>query len=62
MFEMLFGFPIRLTPSVWNHRSNIRRALMGSELAHDEQRIYTRNLEIPAGGGVGTAPGRSGER
>lgn len=28
---------------------------MGSELPHDEQRIYTRNLEIPAGGGVGTA-------
>jgi CubicO group peptidase (beta-lactamase class C family) len=53
--EMLFGFPIRLTPAVWNHRSNIRRALMGSELPHDEKRIYTRNLEIPAGGGVGTA-------
>jgi CubicO group peptidase (beta-lactamase class C family) len=53
--EMLFGFPIRLTPSIWNHRSNIRRALMGSELAHDAHRIYTRNLEIPAGGGVGTA-------
>ena len=54
-FEMLFGFPIRLTPSVWNHRSNIRRALMGSEFPHDEKRIYSRNLEVPAGGGVGTA-------
>jgi CubicO group peptidase (beta-lactamase class C family) len=53
--EMLFGFPIRLTPSVWNPQSNIRRALMGSELAHDPQHIYPRNLEIPAGGGVGTA-------
>ena len=53
--EMLFGFPIRLIPSVWNQRSNIRRALEGSELAHDAQRIYPRNLEIPAGGGVGTA-------
>jgi len=53
--EMLFGFPIRLTPAIWNHRSNIRRALMGSELAHDPQHIYPRNLEIPAGGGVGTA-------
>jgi len=53
--EMLFGFPIRLMPAVWNHRSNIRRALVGSELAHDAQRIYTRNIEIPAGGGVGTA-------
>ncbi|HSE26147.1 MAG TPA: serine hydrolase domain-containing protein [Pyrinomonadaceae bacterium] len=53
--EMLFGFPIRLTPSIWNHRSNIRRALMGSELAHDKLHIYPRSLEIPAGGGVGTA-------
>lgn len=53
--EMLFGFPIRLSLAVWNHRSNIRRALMGSELAHDEHCIYPRNLEIPAGGGVGTA-------
>src|SRR5687767_4127906 len=53
--KMLFGFPIRLMPSVWNPRSNIRRALEGSDLAHDAQRIYPRNLEIPAGGGVGTA-------
>ena len=28
---------------------------MGSELANDAQHIYPRNLEIPAGGGVGTA-------
>jgi CubicO group peptidase (beta-lactamase class C family) len=53
--EMLFGFPGRLALAVWNHRSNIRRALVGSELAHDPRRIYPRNLEIPAGGGVGTA-------
>jgi CubicO group peptidase (beta-lactamase class C family) len=26
-------------------------------LAHDKERIYSRNLEIPAGGGVGTARG-----
>ena len=24
-------------------------------MAHDEQRVYSRELEIPAGGGVGTA-------
>ena len=53
--EMMFGFPFRMTPAVWNPRSNLRRALLGSELAHDEQCIYPRNLEIPAGGGVGTA-------
>ena len=55
LFEMLFGFPVRMTPAVWNSRSKIRKALLGSELAHDEQSIYPRNLEIPAGGGVGTA-------
>ena len=54
-FEMLFGFPLRMTPAVWNPRSKIRRALLGSELAHDKECIYPRNLEIPAGGGVGTA-------
>jgi CubicO group peptidase (beta-lactamase class C family) len=53
--EMIFGFPFKMALDVWNPRSNIRRALMGSELAHDKQCIYPRNLEIPAGGGVGTA-------
>lgn len=53
--EMLFGFQFRMALDVWNPNSNIRRALLGSELAHDEQHIYPRNLEIPAGGGVGTA-------
>ena len=38
-----------------NRRSNISRALRGSELPHDEQRIYARNLEVPSGGAVGTA-------
>lgn len=53
--EMLFGFPFRMTLEIFNPRSNLRRALLGSELAHDKQCIYPRNLEIPAGGGVGTA-------
>ena len=53
--EMLFGFPFWMTLAIFNPRSNFRRALLGSELAHDEQHIYPRNLEIPAGGGVGTA-------
>jgi len=53
--EMLFGFPIRLALDALNENSNIRRSLVGSELPHDEQRIYSRNLEVPAGGGVGTA-------
>ena len=29
----------------------------GSPLYLDEQRVYTRNLEVPAGGGIGTARG-----
>src|SRR6185295_7321883 len=33
----------------------IVRALRGSELPHDEQRVYSRNLEVPSGGAVGSA-------
>ena len=54
-FAMLFGFPIRLTLAAFNRRSKIYRALIGSELPHDELHIYARNLEVPSGGGVGTA-------
>mgnify|MGYP003471692354 FL=1 len=51
----LLGFPFRFTLVVMNPRANIVRALAGSMLAHDAQRIYARNVEVPAGGGVGTA-------
>ena len=44
-----------MTLEIFNPRSNFRRALLGSELAHDEQHIYPGNREIPEGGGVGTA-------
>ena len=53
--ERLRGFPIRISLAAFNRHSNIRRALQGSMLPHDEHRIYARNLEVPAGGGVGTA-------
>lgn len=53
--EMLMGFPIRMGLDLLSPHSKIRRSLAGSELAHDEKRIYPRNLEIPSGGGVGTA-------
>jgi len=52
---MLRGFPLRLTLAVMNPRANIVRALAGSLLPHDDQRIYARDFEVPAGGGVGTA-------
>jgi CubicO group peptidase (beta-lactamase class C family) len=52
---MLLGLPMRLRFAALNPRSNIIRALAGSLLPHDEQRIYARDLEVPSGGGVGTA-------
>jgi CubicO group peptidase (beta-lactamase class C family) len=59
--EMLFGFrPMRLLVEGFNPRSNINRALSmnpGTSVYLDEQRVYARNLEVPSGGGVGTARG-----
>jgi CubicO group peptidase (beta-lactamase class C family) len=55
---MLLGFPIRLMLASLNRRSNIYRALIanpGAAISQDEQHIYSRNLEVPSGGGVGTA-------
>ena len=52
------GFSLRLMLATFSRRSNIYRALglnPGSEVVRDEQRIYARNLEVPSGGGVGTA-------
>jgi len=53
--EVLHGFPLRLALDTMNPRSKIVRALRGSELPHDEQHVYARNLEVPSGGAVGTA-------
>jgi len=55
LMARLTGFPLRFTLAVLNRRSNIVRALEGSDFPHDAQRIYARNLEVPSGGGVGTA-------
>lgn len=58
--KLLLGFPIRLTIDAMNHRSNIYRALVvnpGSGVYVDEQAVYARDLEVPSGGGVGTARG-----
>jgi CubicO group peptidase (beta-lactamase class C family) len=55
---MLFGFPLRFKLEAMNHRSNIYRALVinpGSMVSLDQQRVYSRQLEVPSGGGVGTA-------
>jgi CubicO group peptidase (beta-lactamase class C family) len=59
MIRMLIGFrPLRLLVAGLNRRSNISRALSvnpGTSIYLDESRVYARNLEVPAGGGVGTA-------
>jgi CubicO group peptidase (beta-lactamase class C family) len=55
LLAMLRGFGVDFFLVALNPRSNITRALKGSELPHDEQRIYARNFEVPSGGGVGTA-------
>jgi len=57
--EMLTAFrPLRLMVEGLNPHSNISRALMvnpGTNVYLDHDRIYARNLEVPAGGGVSTA-------
>ena len=58
--RMLTGFPLRFSLETMNRHSNIYRALMtnpGSVVYQDEERVYARTLEVPSGGGVGTARG-----
>jgi len=58
MLEMIMSFPPMLTIDSLNPRSNIYRALVtnpGSEIVHDEETVYSRELEVPSGGGVSTA-------
>jgi CubicO group peptidase (beta-lactamase class C family) len=55
MMEMLRGFGPLFMAEAMNPHSKINRTLRGSELPLDDSRVYARNLEIPSGGGVGTA-------
>ena len=59
MLEMLIRFrPLRLLFEGLNPRSNLSHALAvnpGTSIYLDAARVYARNLEVPAGGGVGTA-------
>jgi len=55
MLEILRGFPFRFALVAFNPRSNIARALRGSEFPLDARRVYARDFEVPSGGGVGTA-------
>ena len=56
--KRLFGFPLKFALASLSHNSNIYRALIvnpGSAIVHDDETIYSRDLEVPSGGGVGTA-------
>jgi CubicO group peptidase (beta-lactamase class C family) len=56
MAALFFTMPLSLTLAAMNPRSRFRRCLLGSELPEqDAEHVYARNLEVPAGGGVGTA-------
>ena len=55
MVEALFSLPLPLALAAMNPRSRFRRCLEGSELPEQSDRVYARELEVPAGGGVGTA-------
>jgi CubicO group peptidase (beta-lactamase class C family) len=54
----MFTMPLPLTLAAMNPHSPLYRALVvnpGPAIALDPERIYARNLEVPSGGGVGTA-------
>jgi CubicO group peptidase (beta-lactamase class C family) len=51
----IFTVPFPLFLAGMNPRSALRRVLMGSLFPLDKERVYARNFEVPAGGGVGTA-------
>jgi CubicO group peptidase (beta-lactamase class C family) len=55
---MVFKVPLPLMIASMNQRSSTYRAVFknpGPWLLLDQERIYTRNLENPSGGGIGTA-------
>jgi CubicO group peptidase (beta-lactamase class C family) len=51
----MFTLPLSIFLAAINPRSAFRRSLVGSLFPLDKERIYARNLEVPSGGGVGTA-------
>jgi CubicO group peptidase (beta-lactamase class C family) len=55
MGALIFTMPLAMSLAAMNPRSRLRRALQGSELPEQSERVYARDLEVPGGGGVGTA-------
>ncbi|MEO1137531.1 MAG: serine hydrolase domain-containing protein, partial [Pseudomonadota bacterium] len=58
LIESIIGLPLRMALAMINPWSHSFRACIvnpGGGVVHDKDRIYARNLEVPSGGGVGTA-------
>ena len=56
--KIILSLPWPLMIASLNPHSNIFRALVvnpGNTVSLDKERLYARNLEVPSGGGVGTA-------
>lgn len=63
LLRSLLGLPLAMLPSVLNPLSHVFRSTMvnpGTLIALDDDRVYARDLEVPAGGGVGTARALAG--
>jgi CubicO group peptidase (beta-lactamase class C family) len=60
ILRMLAGLPASMIVAAFNPRSVLYRSLIsnpGTMVAVDTERVYARDLEVPSGGGVGTARG-----
>lgn len=58
LFAMLRRMPLPVMLAAMNPHSNLYRALIvnpGDRICVDPARVYARDLEVPSGGGVGTA-------
>jgi CubicO group peptidase (beta-lactamase class C family) len=58
LWKRLTGMPLRVTLTAMNRRSVLYRSLVanpGTGFYVDPDRVVVRNLEVPSGGGVGTA-------
>jgi CubicO group peptidase (beta-lactamase class C family) len=58
LWKRLTGMPLSVTVAAFNRRSVLYRSLIanpGTGFYVDPQRMVVRNLEVPSGGGVGTA-------
>ena len=58
--DLMMNFPFPVMMASMSQRSPLYRAIMvnpGAAVAHDAWSVYSRNLEVPSGGGIGTARG-----